>query len=66
VGGLAGGVAGYCLGAAVEGGRALGRYYELGAVAADRLADSEVEDRAAVERVGAEDGWNARWKVAGW
>ena len=55
VGGLAGGVAGDRLGAAVERGRALGRDRQAGAVAADRLADAQVEDRRAVQRVGAED-----------
>ena len=55
MGGLAGGVAGDRLGAAVERGRALGRDRQPGAVAADRLADAEVEDRRAVQRVGAED-----------
>ncbi len=55
VGGLARGVAGDRLGAAVERGRALGGDEQLGAVAADRLADAQVEDRRAVQRVGAED-----------
>ena len=42
-------------GAAVEGGRALGRDEQLGAVAADRLADPQLDDRHLVHRVAAED-----------
>ena len=55
VGGAAGSEAGDRLGAAVERGRPLGRDRESGAVAADRLADAQVEDRRAVQGVGAED-----------
>ena len=53
--GAAGRVAGGRLGAAVERGRAVGRDGEPGAVAAHRLADPQVEDRRAVQRVGADD-----------
>src|SRR6185503_8016658 len=42
-------------GAAVEGGRALGRDEQLRAVAADRLADPQLDDRHLVHRVAAED-----------
>ena len=54
-GGTAGRVAGDRAGAAVERGRAVGRDRQAGAVAADRLADPQVEDRRAVQRVGADD-----------